>query len=164
LLFAIFAILTIAGAAAAMSFRNVVRSVLALTLSFTGLAGVYLQLGAQFIGLAQILVYVGAVAILVVFAILLVRNRETPSQHIVLRSWKGSGTVALVVFGILVWSIHHSAASRDVVLSSPRVSMQQIGNALMQRFALPLEITGLLLTVALVGAVIIAMREKQEMR
>jgi NADH-quinone oxidoreductase subunit J len=147
-----------------MSFRNVVHSVLALTLAFAGLAGVYLQLGAQFIGLAQILVYIGAVAILVVFAILLVRDGETPSQLIILPSSKGSGPVALVVFGVLAWSIHHGTASRGIALPRPKVSIQQIGNVLMQRFALPLEITGLLLTAALIGAVIIAMREKQEMR
>ena len=84
MLFTIFAILTVAGAVAAMSLRNIVHSVLALTVAFAGLAAVYLQLGAQFIGLAQILVYVGAVAILIVFAILLTRDSgaafRNPSQ------------------------------------------------------------------------------------
>ncbi len=62
MLFTIFAILTVTGAVAAMSLRNLVHSVLALTVAFSGLAAVYLLLGAQFVGLAQILVYVGAVA------------------------------------------------------------------------------------------------------
>jgi NADH-quinone oxidoreductase subunit J len=160
----IFTMLTVVGAAAAMSLRNLVHSVLALTLAFTGLAAMYLQLGAQFIGLAQILVYVGAVAILIVFAILLTRDTAATSQSIVVGSWKGSGMVVLAVFGILAWAIHHSAASRSAVLPQPEASMQEIGNALMLRFALPLEIIGLLLTVALIGAVTIAIREKQEVR
>ena len=60
LLFTIFAILTVVGAAAAMSLRNLVHSVLALMVAFAGLAAMYLLLGAQFVGLAQVLVYVGA--------------------------------------------------------------------------------------------------------
>jgi NADH-quinone oxidoreductase subunit J len=158
----IFAILTVAGAAAALSLRNLVHSVLALTLAFAGLAAVYLLLGAQFIGLAQILVYVGAIAILIVFAILLTRDAGATSQSIISSSRIGSGTVVLAVFGILAWAIHYSAASQRAILPQPETSIQQIGNAMMLRFALPLEIIGLLLTVALIGAVTIAMREKEE--
>jgi NADH:ubiquinone oxidoreductase subunit 6 (subunit J) len=164
LLFTIFAILTVAGAVAAMSLRNLVHSVLALTVAFAGLAAVYLQLGAQFIGLVQILVYVGAVAILIVFAILLTRDKEVIQQSIFAVSWKGSSVVVLAVFGTLAWTIHHSATSQRAVLPQPEASMQQIGNALMLRFALPLEIIGVLLTVALIGAVTIAVHEKQETR
>jgi NADH-quinone oxidoreductase subunit J len=134
---------------------------LALTLAFAGLAAVYLQLGAQFIGFAQVLVYVGAVAILIVFAILLTRDTSTTSS-VISRSWTTGAIVALAVFGILVWSVDHSAASRGPIPVQPAASMQQIGNALMLQFALPLEIVGVLLTVALIGAVTIALQEKKE--
>ncbi len=164
MLFTIFAILTVVGAAAAMGLRNLIHSVLALTLAFAGLAAVYLQLGAQFVGFAQILIYVGAVAILIVFAVLLTRDTEATRQSIIDRSWIGGGTVVLAIFGILAWAIRHSATSQRAILPQPETSIQQIGNALMLRFALPLEIIGLLLTVALIGAVTIAMREKEETR
>jgi len=164
LLFTIFAILTIVGAVAAMSLRNLVHSVLALTVAFAGLAAVYLQLGAQFVGLAQILIYVGAVAILIVFAILLTRDAGVTPQSIISSSWTWSGVVILAVFGILAWALYHSAAVQRAILPLPKTSMQQIGNALMLQFALPLEIVGVLLTVALIGAVTIAMQEKKEMR
>ena len=164
MLFAIFAILTVAGAVAAMSLRNLVHSVLVLTVAFAGLAAVYLQLGAQFIGFAQILVYVGAVAILIVFAILLTREATATPRSILADSWKESALVVLVVFGVLAWAIHKSAASRNIVPPQPEATMQQIGSALMLRFALPLEIIGVLLTVALIGAVTIAMQDRQETR
>jgi len=164
LLFTIFAILTVAGAGAAMSLRNLVHSVLALTLAFAGLAAVYLQLGAQFVGFAQILVYVGAVAILIVFAILLTRDTGTTPRSVIGSSWIGSGTVVLAIFGILAWAVRHSATSQRAIPPQPEASMQQIGSALMLQFALPLEIIGLLLTAALIGAVTIAMREKRETR
>lgn len=162
--FAIIAVFTVAGALAAMTLRNLVHCVLALVLAFTGLAGLYLQLGAQFVGFAQILVYVGAVAILVVFAILLTRSHESPAQLAVSPGWVASILVAAAVFGILAWSIRSSAISALAISPRPEISVKQIGDALMSQFVLPLEVIGLLLTAALVGAVTIAMREQRRER
>ena len=162
--FFILAVLTIAGATAALTLRNLVHCVLALMLAFVGLAGLYLQLDAQFIGFAQVLVYIGAVAILIVFAILLTRGAESPSQSIVSRSWAVSSAVSLAVFGVLAWTIRSSGATRHPIPAQPEITVKQIGSALMSRFALPLEVIGLLLTVALIGAVTIAMQEKREMK
>lgn len=147
-----------------MSLRQLVHSVLALTVAFAGLAAVYLQLGAQFVGFAQVLVYIGAVAILVVFAILLTRDKNESPQSIFVSSWKQSGGVALAVFVVLAWALHRSSISQRTLPPQPQVSMQQIGNTLMLRFGLSLEIIGLLLTVALIGAVTIALQEKKERR
>lgn len=156
--------LTIVGAAAALTLRNLVHCVLALTLAFVGLAGLYLQLDAQFIGFAQILVYIGAVAILIVFAILLTRGAESPTQPIVSSSWAISSFVSIAVFGVLAWTIRSSAATQHAIPPQPEATVKQIGNALMSRFALPLEVIGVLLTAALIGAVTIALREKEEMK
>lgn len=159
--FFILGLQTLVGAAAALTLRNLVHCVLALMLAFLGLAGLYLQLGAQFIGFAQVLVYVGAVAILVVFAILLTRGTESPSQSIVSPSWIASSAVSVVVFCILAWTIRSSMATRHAIPPQPQVTVRQIGDALMSKFALPLEVIGLLLTAALLGAVTIAMQEKR---
>jgi NADH-quinone oxidoreductase subunit J len=162
--FFILSVLTIIGAAAALTLRNLVHCVLALMLAFVGLAGLYLQLDAQFIGFAQILVYIGAVAILIVFAILLTRGAVSPLQPIVSPSWAISSVVSVVVFGVLACSIRSSVAVRHSIPPQPEVTVKQIGNALMSKFALPLEVIGLLLTAALVGAVTIAMQDKREMK
>src|SRR5947209_12590619 len=95
--FAIIAAVTIASAVAAMSLRNLVHCALALALAFAGLAAAYLQLGAQFVGFTQLLVYVGAVAILVVFAILLTRGSESPQQSVVSAGWFTGVVVAVAV-------------------------------------------------------------------
>src|SRR6267143_2153954 len=108
--FAIVAILTLAAAVAAMSLRNLVHCALAVALA--GLAMLYLQLNAQFVGFAQILVYVGAVAILIVFAILLTRGGETPEKSVFSASWLTGLAVAVAVFSVLVWTIVKSAASQ----------------------------------------------------
>ena len=159
--FAIIAVFTVAGALAAMILRNLVHCVLALVVAFTGLAGLYLQLGAQFVGFAQILIYVGAVAILIVFAILLTRSHEPRARTVVSPGWITSSLIAAAVFGILAWSIRSSVISKLPIPPRPEVTVKQIGDALMSQFVLPLEVIGLLLTAALVGAVTIAMREQR---
>jgi NADH-quinone oxidoreductase subunit J len=158
--FFILSVLTIVGAAAALTLRNLVHCVLALMLAFVGLAGLYLQLDAQFIGFAQVLIYIGAVAILIVFAILLTRGAASASQSIISPSWAISSVVSAVVFAVLAWTIRSSLATRHSIPPQPEATVKQIGNVLMSRFALPLEVIGLLLTAALVGAVTIAMQDK----
>ena len=160
--FTIIAVIVIGGAVAAISLRNLVHCALALTATFAGLAALYLQLDAQFVGLAQVLVYIGAVSILVVFAILLTRGGQAPEQRIFIASWPTGAAIAVVMLGVLVWAIMKSSASHRGLPAPPVVTVRQIGDALMNKFVLPLEVIGLLLTAALIGAVIIAMHDKKE--
>src|SRR6185312_13559820 len=160
IVFAIIAAVTIAAAVAAMSLRNLIHCALALATSFTGIAVAYLQLGAQFVGFTQVLVYVGAVAILVVFAILLTRGSEPPQQSVLSAGWIGGVVVAVLVLAVLVFAIAKSSVIHGAAPPQPQATVQQIGDALMNKFVLPLEVVGLLLTAALIGAVIIAMKEE----
>jgi NADH-quinone oxidoreductase subunit J len=159
--FAIIAIITVASAVAAMTLRNLVHCALSLTLTFAGLAALYLQLNVQFVGFAQILVYVGAVAILIVFAILLTRGIESPEQKLFSSSWLSGLIVAVAVFAVLSIAVASSTLQRRIVTVAPEVSVRQIGDQLMTKYIVPLEVVGLLLTAALIGAVIIAMDDKE---
>lgn len=159
--FAILAALLVVSAVAAMSLRNLVHCVLALTVTFAALAALYLQLNAQFVGFAQILVYVGAVAILIVFAILLTRGSEPPGQPILSASWLVGAGIAAAVFALLAGIVLSSRAVTHEVPPPPPATVRQIGDQLMTKYILPLEVLGLLLTAALIGAVIIAMRERR---
>jgi NADH:ubiquinone oxidoreductase subunit 6 (subunit J) len=161
LVFAIIAALTIAAAVAAMSLRNLVHCALALALAFAGIAAAYLQLGAQFVGFTQLLVYVGAVAILVVFAILLTRGSESPQQSVLSAGWLGGVGVTIAVLAVLVYAIAKSFVIQRAAPAQVDVTVREIGTALMNKFVLPLEVVGLLLTAALIGAVIIAMKEEE---
>ena len=158
--FYIIAALSVAGALAAVLLKNTVHCALALTVAFAGLALMFLELDAQFAGFAQILVYIGAVAILVVFAILLTRGSETPKDGVYSHSpWVGL-VLAAGVFAVLGWAVLHSASFLPHETTQPTVTVMDIGNALMNRYVLPLEIVALLLTAALIGAVIVAMHDK----
>jgi NADH-quinone oxidoreductase subunit J len=162
--FWILAALTVFGALAAVTLKNTVHCALAVTIAFAGLAMLYLQLDAQFAGFAQILIYIGAVAILVVFAILLTRGSETPKAGIFSGSWFAGMTIAAAVFAVLGWAVIQSIHLLPHQPESPHVTVNDIGNALLSRYVLPLEIVALLLTAALLGAVIVAMHEKGEPR
>jgi NADH-quinone oxidoreductase subunit J len=157
--FAIIAALTLVSAIAAMSFRNMVHCALSLAVAFAGFAALYLQLGAPFVGWAQVLVYIGAVAILIVFAILLTRSSESTPQPVISPSWGMGIVVAVLVFGVLARAILLSSIADREPPAKPEPTVRLIGTQLMTRYVLPLEAVGLLLTAAAIGAVIIAMRE-----
>jgi NADH-quinone oxidoreductase subunit J len=158
--FTVIAFLIIASAVAAMSLRNLVHCVLCLTLAFAGLAAAYMQLGAQFVGFAQILVYIGAVAILIVFAILLTRGgEENAGRSILAPAWRVGLLVAFLSFGTLAAAILQSRVSQRPVTAVSQPIVKQIGDRLMRDYVLPLEVIGLLLTAAMIGAVIVAMQE-----
>jgi NADH-quinone oxidoreductase subunit J len=144
-----------------MAMRNLIHCVLALTLGFAGLAALYLQLGAQFVGLTQILVYVGAVAILAVFVIMMTQKPTQTTESIFSSFWISGSLVAALVFAVLAWAIDSSTLPSRVLPPQAEAAVQPIGDALMHKFVLPLEIMGLLLTAALIGAVVVAMQEKR---
>ena len=162
--FCVLAALTLAGGLAAVLLKNTVHCALALTVAFAGLALLFLDLDAQFAGFAQILVYIGAVAILVVFAILLTKGSETPKDGVFSKTWLAGLVVAAGVFAVLGWAVLQTAPMLPKATASPAVTVGQIGNALVDRYVLPLEIVAVLLTVALIGAVIVAMHEKEGTR
>jgi NADH-quinone oxidoreductase subunit J len=155
--------LTLAGAVGAMALRNPVHCALSLVVTFVGLAGVYLDLGAQFLGLVQVLVYVGAVAILLVFVLLVTRSgadETNPPPGGLLRDAWGSGWLAASGVAVVLAIAVSGAArlpGREVAPELPRV--RDLGESLMTDFVVPLQAVGVLLTVAMIGAAILALRE-----
>jgi NADH-quinone oxidoreductase subunit J len=154
------AFLTLAGGLAAVVLKNTVHCALALTVAFAGLALLFLELDAQFAGFAQILVYIGAVAILVVFAILLTKGSETPESGIFSTTWFVGLVIAAGVFAVLGWAVLQSVHALPNESAIPVVTVHDIGNAMVGRYVLPLEIVALLLTAATIGAVMVALHEK----
>jgi NADH-quinone oxidoreductase subunit J len=160
--FVMLAAIAAAGAAAAMLLRSAVHCVLALTVGLAGLAGLYLELGAQFVGFTQLLVYVGAVVILAVFAIMMTQGARASSVGRFSKRWAAGGTTAAAVFAVLAWAIHGSGSFIGAQGMAPSASVQEIGDALVHGYVVPLEIAGVLLTAALIGAVVLAMPERTE--
>jgi NADH-quinone oxidoreductase subunit J len=95
-----------------------------------------------------------------VFAILLTRGSESPQQSIVSSGWMAGIIVTLAVLGVLVYAIGKSFVIERAAHAQASATVLEIGTALMNKFVLPLEVVGLLLTAALIGAVIIAMKDE----
>ena len=161
--FVILAAITLVGACAAMMLRGLVHCALAVAIAFAGLGTLYLNLGAQFLGLAQLLVYVGAIAVLIVFVILLTRGGESDSPPSAAAALPVTGLlVAGCLFAVLAWAVFHSSAIHTAGPLAAPATVRELGSVLMEGYVLPLEVIGLMLTAALIGAVIIAMKEKQD--
>jgi NADH-quinone oxidoreductase subunit J len=158
--FLLCAVVTLTGAVAAMMLRNLVHCALCAAGAFAGLAALYLQLDAQFAGFAQLLVYVGAVAILIVFTVLLTQGAEIKpgASSASPAPWMGLLTGALVV-ACLIGTIVASPSLFCLPSQTADAPVKEIGNQLMSQYVMPLETIGLLLTAALLGAVVIALRE-----
>jgi NADH:ubiquinone oxidoreductase subunit 6 (subunit J) len=160
IIFIILAALTLGSAIAAMSLRNLVHCALCLVVTFAGLACLFLQLKAEFVGFVQVLVYVGAVSILVVFAILLTRGGGAGDKSMIISgSWLVGILVSVLVLGGMIFSIVSSGVIAQALPPNPNLTVKKVGEQLMTKYVLPLEIIALLLTAAMIGAVIIAMRE-----
>lgn len=157
--FLITALVILVGAAGAMALRNLVHCALCGALSFAGLAAAFLLLRAEFAGFAQLLVSVGAVAILIVITLLLTRNFEVSREALAFKPWTLGVALAALVAGAVVSAMVGSAVARRPPSPVPAATVKGIGDLLMTRYVVALEVLGLLLTVALIGAVILALRE-----
>ncbi|MBS1250034.1 MAG: NADH-quinone oxidoreductase subunit J [Chloroflexi bacterium] len=157
--FIVLGVVTLGAALAVVTSKNLFHSALFLMLSFVGVAGFYVLLEAPFLAAVQILVYVGAIAVLIIFAIML--TRRLMAEDLVQRNaqWVWSALGALLLFGVLVvtlvqvnWPVVEAAVPED--------SITALGQDLMGPYVIPFEAASILLLVALVGAVIIAREEE----
>ncbi len=159
------AALLLGAAAVAMTLRKLIHSVLLFVGSWAGVAAFYLWAGAEFVAFAQILVYVGAVSMVALFAVILTRPDDSPKQRDLptIRRALAGVLAALAVAIVLLKAIFatpFAAPAADAV--APAVPVKQLGLVLLGDHAVALLIVGLVLTVALLGAIVIASTDKPE--
>ena len=151
------AVMTLAAALAAATLQKLIHAALSFALAFVGVAAFYFLLGAEFVGLVQVFVYVGAVAVLIVFTILL--TPRAPEKESGLH-WSGV-VIALAVFGGLLWAILKTSGLGIAAAPMAALDVRQIGVALMTDYVWPLQCIGVLLTAALIGALVLVLEEKR---
>jgi len=156
--FLIIAGVILIGAAAAMAARNLVHCGLCGAAAFAGLAAAFLHLRAEFVGFAQLLVYVGAVAILIVIALMLTRNFDARPGTLWFAPWTLGVAIALLVAGAIVSAVLGSGVAARAPAPVPLTTVRDLGELLMTRYVVALEVVGLLLTAALIGAAILALQ------
>lgn len=133
---------------------NLVHSALYMVGTFFGVACIYLMLYADFLAVVQIIVYVGSISIIMIFGVMLTRRGDICESNTSNRFKGVSAIVVLALFLIIVRFIALTGWPQLDVLQ-PRTTVYQISGLLMNSFVVPFEVSGILLLVALVGAIII---------
>jgi len=182
-LYVVIAAVGLAAALGTILARNLVRAALYLIGYFFTVACVFVMLEAEFLAALQVLVYIGAVAILLMFGIMLTRNIQGDDPSSTPSAWKVPGLVAgLCLFLVLAYAIADQkgiGTQRSWATIERRPRLEQVkgaaatgrtravnemakvvGEELMTRYVIAFEVAGLLLTAALVGAIAIAHREE----
>jgi len=158
------ALVLLGSAAAAMLSRNLIHSALLLVGAWAGIAAFYLWAGAEFVAFAQVLVYVGAVSMVVLFAVLLTRQGATaaPVEFDSYQRLVGSLIAAGGVGGVLLGAIFGTPLDVPAAPSPAALTVRQLGLQLMGQHGAALLIVGVILTVALLGAIVIAAVDQPE--
>ena len=137
------------------SIKNLIRAALALTTVLGGVAVMYALLGADFLAVAQLVIYIGTVMVLIIFAIFMTPGQIDVPGLVGAGQRLGAMAVAVGVGAISIWVVIATPwRIRDTLLDIP--TAESIGGLMLTRYVLPFEIASLLLTVALIGAIVIA--------
>ena len=166
--FYLFATLTIASAVAVIFARNPVHSVLWLILAFFNAAGLMLIMGAEFIAMLLVIVYVGAVAVLFLFVVMMLDIDFASLRSGFVRNLPFGILVALVLLAEVIFAVSAWQAGPALSGAAPREAVQPnivaLGQVLYSRFLFPFEIAGLILLVAMIGAIVLTHRKRGDLK
>lgn len=161
IIFYVFAVLTLGSACIVVFSKNIVHSAFALLLAFFAVAGLYVLLMADFIAVTQLLIYVGGILVLVLFGVMLTSNVISVDMKTGTIQTLPAVLLSAALAGTLTgmfWSTDWKASTQ---LTPPTATAPALGRMLLNAYLLPFEIASVLLLVALIGAAMIARREKK---
>lgn len=170
LVFLTSALLILVGAIGVISFRNPVHSALSLIMTLFGVALAFLSQSADFLAVMEIIVYAGAIVVLILFVIMFLgvdRKEDVTVEPFVGQRPLAAAGVVITFAGIiyLIASSHwvtgaKSVSTSGVALAGSSKNITQLGSALFTTYLFAFEITAALLMIAVIGAVILARRER----
>jgi NADH-quinone oxidoreductase subunit J len=166
--FYLVATLTIASAVAVIFARNPVHSVLWLILSFFNAAGLMLLMGAEFIAMLVVIVYVGAVAVLFLFVVMMLDIDFAQLRSGFTRNLPFGIIIAMILLAEIVvaamgWKAGPALSGRAIPTTS-QPNIVALGQLLYSRYLFAFEIAGLILLVAMVGAIVLTHRSRGDLR
>lgn len=168
LFFYLFSTMAIASAVMVILARNPVHSVLFLILCFFNAAGLFILMGAEFLAMILVVVYVGAVAVLFLFVVMMldvdfVKLREGMASYLPIGGAIGFIVLAELALVLGTWTISPEAlkASASPTPAANTVSnTQALGEILYTKYVYYFETAGLILLVAMIGAIVLTLRHK----
>lgn len=165
IIFLLIAGVTLGAGLMTVTARNMIHAALWLVLALFGIAIVYVLLNAGFLAVAQVVIYIGAIAILVIFAIMLTRKMAADSGPQINSNWGWGAVLAAVLFGGLFWILRSWPGINTALptLSSAEDTVVQLGQALLapDQYLLVFEVASVLLLAALIGSIMIARVRKE---
>lgn len=170
IVFYMFATVLLASGAAVVSVRNPVYAVLFLILCFFNASGLFLLMGAEFLALLLLVVYVGAVAVLFLFVVMMLDVSARPSSKQEFRRYLPVGAaVGAVLLAQLVlvagaWVMESGAVTAVAESEKAVENTRALGRLLYTDYFFPFQVSGLILLVAMVGAIVLAHRERKDAR
>lgn len=173
IVFYILAFLTVFAAGLVISVRNPVHAVLALILTFFNAAGLFVLLGAEYIAMTLVIVYVGAVAVLFLFVVMMLNINFVELRQGFLRYLPIGLGVAVLLFAELFLVMKAGFAKKTTLVAKAAhtipapenvTNTQAIGNILYTDFLLPFQLAGLILLVAMIGAIVLTLRHRPDAR
>ena len=169
--FYIFACVLIFGAMMVITARNPVHSVLFLILCFFNASGLFILLGAEFVGMIMAIVYVGAVAVLFLFVVMMldvdfVGLRKGAMQYVPLGLLIGGVLLLELVFLYYSWSFSEGAPLmlEAEIPADARSNTHALGEILYTQYIFPFQVSGLILLVAMIGAISLTLRHRPGVR
>ena len=161
LIFFILAALAVIGAISLILQKHPIHSALSLIVVMVALAGLYLLMGAEFVAAVQIIVYGGAIMVLFVFVIMLLNVGVEERTNVSKLAGVAGVPLAVALLGFLAAAIARSNESAQTGLQSGTLAnTKEISTMLFREFVYPFELTSFLILVAILGAIVLAQREK----
>jgi len=163
IVFLIVALITLYAALEVVTTNNLIHAALWLIVTLLGVAAIFILLNATFLAVVQVMVYIGAIAILLIFAIMLTRNVGKAEEDQVNKNWPVAAFFGFLMFAglavILIFSGRGNATMPFMGDSSETITL--LGQALVSPngFVLPFELASVLLLAALIGAIVVAWRK-----
>jgi len=159
LFFYFFALLTVISAFVVVFARNIVHAAFALMFTFFGVAALYVLLYADFIAVTQILVYVGGILVLIIFGVMLTTRVFSVEMKTGTLNILPATIFTAIIAGMLIFVFY--ATDWNIVPDQEfDTTVYGIGTLLVNEFILPMQVAGVLLLVAMIGAVMMAARER----
>ncbi len=163
--FGIVAALILGAALMVVLVRNIIHAALWLITTFFGIGMLYLLLQAEFLAVVQVLLYIGAVAVLVLFAVMLTRHINEPDEAILFQRWRLTLLVAAGLFAVVLVPTLYNHAWGMVAAPEPQLAgPRELGIAFMNEYLMAFQIAAVLLLAALVGAIIVALEDQPRKR
>ena len=170
LFFFLFASITVLSAIAVISSRNPVHSVLFLILAFVNSAGLFVLAGAEFLAMILLIVYVGAVAVLFLFVVMMLNVNYSDLKSGFLSYLPFGGLIGLVLIieiGLMIGTWKYRDAfikTSEIKINSNLSNTEAIGNVLYTEYLHYFQISGLILLVAMIGAILLTYRRKDNLK